>query len=144
MKKKNKIIMLIIFIVALVIIFKMVTNTHSLSYIIKYKNEKFTIQEKYLKDNYYIEIKSKENTYPFRLTNIKGKRVIKSIYFYKDKNYECILPIIKNNTNIDMMCYYENTLYDYNYLSGNNSQLDDFAKSIKEYNGNIFEDNTNK
>lgn len=116
---------------------------NSLNYTLKYNN-KFTIKEFYKNKNYYIEIESKNNIYPIRIYNdLNNKRkIINKVYYYSKDNYECLLPIINNEVNIDMMCYKDDILYNYHDIIGENSDLDKYVKDIKEYNLDQFKNNT--
>lgn len=143
MKKKNKAIILLIIIIILILICKSVLSFDSINYKIKIDDNKIKIKEIYDKNNYYIEIRSNKNVYPFRIyENFNNKRkIVKDIYLYKDKNIECILPIINDNIYTDFMCYKDNIIYDYNELYGQNKSLDKYVESIKLYNINIFKNN---
>lgn len=142
MNKKIKIIILFLILIILVVILKNLFKVNSLNYVINNNGNKFNIKEVYKNKNYYIEIKTKTNIFPIRIyEDIKNKKIIKKIYYYYDDNYECLLPIINNKLNIDMMCYKENILYNYNDIIGENSDLDEYVKNIKEYNIEQFKNN---
>ena len=140
MKKKNKFILLIIILIILIIICKSILTFDNINYKIDVNGTKIKIKEEVNLDNYYIEIKTDNNTYPFRIyVDFNNKRkIIKDIYLYKDKKIECILPIINDNIYTDMMCYKDNIIYDYYTLVGENDSLDKYVNSIKEYNANEF------
>ena len=143
MKKKLRFI-IIVFLIIFLVIFLMLSRKKTFTYSIKYKNNKFNIIEKHNKNNYYIEVSIGKKIYPFRIYNQKNKKVVKNIYYYKDKEYECVLPIINNNLKIDMMCYKDGIIYNYSYIKGKNSHLDRYVLTIKEYNINNFTDNISK
>ncbi len=136
MKDKTKKYILLIVLIILIIICKLLLDVDYLTYSLKYENETFNIKESYKSENLYIEIKHLDKIYPIRLNN-KNKRIIKNIYYYKDKTVECILPII-DNTSLDMMCYKEDILYNYFDIKGENKELDKYVESIKEYDIDIF------
>ena len=128
-------------IIFLIIILVNIFNVKKIAYTISYNNNKFNVIEKHDSNKYYFEIKSKNKLYPF-VVNIKnGRKLIDKIYYYKDSNYECILPIINDRVYNDMMCFYDNILYDYTYLKGDNLDLDNYVSTIKEYDYKKFQDN---
>ena len=141
MKRKVKVLVLLLVLLILTIICKNILTFDSISYKIKVDQNKIKIKEIVNKDNYYIEIKTGKNIYPIRIyDNITKKRkIVKDIYLYKDKNIECILPVINNKLSIDMMCYKDETLYDYHTIIGDNNSLDKYVDSIKLYNLNNFQ-----
>lgn len=136
MNDKNKKYILLIVLVVLIIICNLLLNVKYLVYNLKYDNETFNIKELYKNGSNYIEIKHDDKIYPIRL-NTKNRRVINKIYYYKDKNLECIFPVI-DNINLDVMCYKEDILYNYFDIKGENKKLDKYIKTIKEYNKDTF------
>ena len=138
MNKKSKLIILLLI---LILICKSIFIVSSISYKLKYENNEFSIKEIY-KTHTYIEIKSKDKIYPIQLYNkLKNKRIINKIYYYKDETHECLLPIINDKIIIDMMCYNNNTIYNYSTIVGNNLELDNYVNSIDLYDINKFKDN---
>jgi len=146
MNKKIKLTMFIIIIVVLSFICSIFFKTDMIKYKLKYNNDKFIIEEKHNKDNYYIKINTKENIYSFYIydTLTDKRKVVNDLYYYKDKEFECILPIIDSELKIDMMCYNynDNIIYNYSEIRSSNKKLDDYVKSIKIYNNNKFKNNT--
>jgi len=140
MKRKVKVLVLLIILLILGMLCKRVLTFDSISYKIKVDDNKIKVKEIVNKDNYYIEIKTDKNIYPIRIHNdiMKKRKIVKDIYLYKDKNIECILPIINDELLIDMMCYKDELLYDYHALVGENYSLDKYVNSIKIYNINNF------
>ena len=104
-KKKNKVIILILLLIILILICKKVLTFDSINYKINVGDTKLKIKEVLSQQNYYMEIKSDSKIYPFRVYyDLSNKRkIIDKIYFYKDKNIECILPVI-NKKHIQI-CY---------------------------------------
>ena len=134
MKKRNKLIILTILLLILIIICNRIFAFESISYKIKKDNVSISIKEIYKSNNYYIEIKTDKNTYPFRIYKDIGKRkIIKDFYLYSDESIECILPIISGNLYTDVMCYKDNILYDYYKLAGEDSKLDEYINNIQVY-----------
>lgn len=140
MKKKNKVLILLFIILILIIILNNILNFDSISYKLKIDGNKIKIKEIFNKDNYYIELKTAKYTYPIRIyENLNNKRkIVKDIYFYKDKNIECVLPVFDNKLYTDMMCYRDDILYDYNNIKKENTSLDKYIDSIELYNINDF------
>ena len=143
MKKNVKVTMLVIILIILILICKSILKINNVSYKFNYDDKEFTINEINKNNNYYIEIKHSNSVYPIRIYNSSKKRkIIDNIYYYKDDTYECLLPIINSKLDIDMMCYKDNILLDYNTIIGDNSKLDDYVKNIDIYDINKFKDDT--
>lgn len=138
--KKSKIFILLFLIIILVIICRSILNFNSINYKLNIDGSKIKIKEIVNENNYYIEIKIDKNVYPFRIYNdLNNKRkVVKDIYYYKDKDIECVLPVINDNLYTDMVCYKDDMIYDYSTLVGDNSSLDKYVNSIDLYNVNNF------
>ena len=137
--KKNVFIVFLIISILLIVIIKN-SNKKLITYKLNKNGIDFSISEKHNKENYYIEIKTKEHIYPIRLDGISGKRIVDNIYYYEDNNYECILPEFKSRINFDIMCFNKDILYDYSEIKNLDSSLDEFASSLKSYNLNHFSD----
>lgn len=135
MSRRTKLIILLFFLIILIIICKRILVFESINYKLDIDGSKIKIKETYDK-NYYIEIKTNKYIYPIRIyESLNNKRkIIKKVYFYKDKNIECILPVINDNIYIDMMCYKDEILYDYHNIIGDNPKLDEYVSSIELYN----------
>lgn len=143
MNKKTRLSILILILIILILICKMILKIDRISYKVKYNDKDFYVDETFKNNNYYIEIKHSNTVYPIRIyNNNKKRKIIDKIYYYKDKTHECLLPIINGKISVDMMCYKDNILYDYNKVIGDNSKLDDYIKTIEEYDINKFKDNT--
>ena len=140
MNKKIKVLLLIFVLAIFIIILNKITNIKNLTYKVNYENAKFTIKEKYNKKDYYIELYTKYSTFNFRIPNLKKKRVIDKIYYYKDKEYECVFSVINDNIYFDMLCANDNIMYDYYSIIGKDSKLDEYVESIKEYKKEKFTD----
>lgn len=140
LNKKAKIFILLFLIIILIIICKSILNFNSINYKLNIDGSKIKIKEVVNENNYYIEIKIDKNVYPFRIYSyLNNKRkVVKDIYYYKDKDIECVLPVINDNLYTDMVCYKDTILYDYSTLVGDNSSLDKYVNSIDLYNVNNF------
>ena len=136
MNKNEKLIKYIIFIILLIFILNKVLNVKQLNYKIKEEKNTFSIKENYNKKNYNIEISIKNKKFPINIyddLNNKNK-IIDKIYYYNDDKYTCILPIFDNKVLTDIMCDREDYIYNYNQLIGKNNKLDEYVKTIKEYN----------
>ncbi|MBQ2947130.1 MAG: hypothetical protein IJE04_04705 [Bacilli bacterium] len=138
--KKTKVYILILVIIVLSLICRSILTFDSINYKLNIDGNKIRVKELVNKDNYYIEIKTDKNTYPFRIyDNLDNKRkVVKDIYYYKDKNTECVLPIINDKLYSDMLCIKEDILYNYNDLEGEIISLDKYISSIEKYNIKSF------
>ena len=141
MNKRSKLILLVIFLIVLSLFIIKIFDISSLNYKIKSNKQIFYISENYKNNYYYFEIKNNNYIYPINIYNInKGRKIINKIYSYIDKNYNCILPIFDDEIKTDMMCYTNNTLYNYQSIKGYNKKLDEYVKTIKEYPSYVSED----
>ena len=140
MKKKVKVLILILFIIVLIIMCKSILTFDSINYKLNVDGTNVRVKEINSKDNYYIEIKTDNKIYPFRIfDNINNKRkIVEKVYLYEDNNIECVLPVINRNLYTDMMCYKDDIIYDYYTLVGKNESLDKYVSSIKLYNLNNY------
>ncbi len=94
-------------------------------------------------NNYAYNITVDETTFSFQVFQNynKASKVLESIKYYDQDNYQCILPIFKDNLIlIDMICKVGDTYNYYFNLQGDNANLDKFAND--NYNPNQFVDNT--
>jgi len=149
--KKLLYMLLILFVLYLgiQIVFNFFSKGHENEYELEVDNNKFKIKEisNFEEKNYYFEIKSKENKFKFQTHYDfkRGKNVIEDIKYFKDEMYECILPIFKNNQIVlDMMCINNGITYYYHDIVSKNDKLDEFIKSIENYDLNRYIDNTEK
>ena len=142
MKKKYKLILLGLIIVLLMfLLFKNCFSSRK-SYKIKSDKKVFIVSENKNNTKYYIEIKYTDKVYPLNINyNSKKNKLIKKIYYYEDNTYECVLPILSNNSYIDMMCYKDNIIYNYSSINGVDKKLDKFVKSLDIYDINKYNDN---
>ena len=142
MYKKYKYIYLILIVVIVIILLSKVIYKNKINYKIKSDNKVFKINQLKTDSKYYIEISYNNKIYPLDIDYTSKKRkIIKDIYYFKDKKYECILPIFSNNSYIDMMCYKDKVIYNYSSIKGNDTKLDKYIKSIKIYDINKYKDN---
>jgi len=129
--------------------FNFLSKGGSNSYVIEEGNMSFEIfEESYFSgnnNNYSYSIKTDKNTFNFQIDDNfnKENQILKSIKYFNDSKYECILPIFKGNKIvIDMLCYDgTKTTYYYN-IKGKNKNLDKFILDIEEYKLTKFTDMT--
>ena len=140
MKKINKLLVLSLFLVILIVLCKKILVFKSINYSFIIDGQKVKIKEEYNNDNYYVEINTNKNIYPFRIyDNLNKKRkIVKNIYLYEDKSIECVLPIINSNLYSDVICYKDGIIYDYHTIKGDNPKLDEFVSNISIYDISIF------
>lgn len=133
MKRKYVVGIAILIIIILVIVVKR-TNNNIVKYKIKNSNGTYSIAEKRNKDYLYYTISWNKKEFPINIfkSNIK-KKSINKIYSYSDDIYSCILPIFNDELLTDIMCYKENTIYNYHSIKNESKFLDSFADGIKEY-----------
>ena len=148
-KYKYKYIILLVIAVIIIIIFCF--RCSKKGYTIKYKISKdkytfniieiYTKNQKKEKDNYYIEIKVRDDIFNYQIYDkFSKKKIVKDIYYYKDDEYECIYPKFIDDYKVDIKCNYNNYYYNYVDLVGKNEKLDEFSSNIDEYNINDFID----
>lgn len=107
-------------------------------YITQYKINSIDIEETYVndsKDYYNFEIKTDKNTFllsTYQNFN-KESKIIKDIKIFNNNQYECILPIFKDNKIImDIQCISNNVIKNYQTIKGI-AELDKFANEIEGY-----------
>ena len=145
MKTKNKLVLLIILLILLIIICRSMFSLSDINYTLYVDGNEIRVKEIYNVDNYYIELKTKNHVYPFRIyDNNKGRKLVENVYMFEDSNLECVLPIIDNKSYIDMMCYSDGILYNYYNLIGDNERLDEYISTIEEYDINVFKNEFNQ
>lgn len=94
--------------------------------------------------NYYYQIGVGNTLFSFQIFENfnKNLKVIENIKYYKDNEYECILPIFKKNKILtDIMCLKDNTMFYYHDI--NNEKIKQFANNIG-YNMNFINNQENK
>lgn len=130
--------------------FRFIGNGHHEEYNLKINdisfniNETLTINKKNEDDNYYFEIKFNNQIINFQLYDLmnRGERVIEDIKYYQDDKYSCILPIFENNqVKTDIMCLDKKIIYNYHTIMNKNSKLDNWVKTIEQYNIETRSDN---
>lgn len=95
-------------------------------------------------DNYYFDIHVNNTNFLFQINHDFNKltQVITDVEYFKNDNYECILPIFKGNLVItDVLCYNGNEYTYYYNLVGIDNDLDRFVKGIKLYDITKWQDN---
>ena len=153
--KKKKLKYIVIFAIIIILIIICFSRCSKKGYTIKYKlsNDKYTfnILEMYTKkqknemDNYYIEIKVRDEIFNYQIYDkFNNKKIVKDVYYFKNDEYTCIYPIFANNYKADIKCNYKDYYYNYVDLVGVSDDLDEFASSIDEYDIEDFVDSNDK
>lgn len=153
--KKNylKNILILVFIIIIVFCFiKYLRRGHIAKY--KIKNDGYTFEivetrtrnEKKETDNYYLEISVNNSLFTYELfDDFDSKhRIVKNIYYYRDKNYTCVYPVLYGNYNVDIKCLNGSIYYYYHDLVGQDAKLDEFASSLRKYKLSSYQDNETK
>lgn len=126
--------------------FAFLGNGHEVKYEIKNGDNTFAVTETYTNNaendsnTYYIEVKHGETIFPFQVyENLNNsKTIITNIEYYKDDNYECILPIFRGNQMyIDIMCIKNNIITYYNQMEYENESFKTFLTSLSGYNYSV-------
>lgn len=129
-------IFLVLFLLVLVYVgYRILYKEHETTYTI----DKYTIKEHfYINKNHYYDLvinKGKLNyTYTLNKNLSKEKRIIKSIKTFKSNNLVCIVPIYKENIDLNVYCDLNNQEVSIDYLI--KTYNDDFKaikKKIKKY-----------
>lgn len=153
--KKNylKNILILVFIIIIVFCFvKYLRRGHIAKY--KIKNDGYTFEivetrtrnEKKETDNYYLEISVNNSLFTYELfDDFDSKhKIVKNIYYYRDKNYTCVYPVLYGNYNVDIKCLNGSIYYYYHDLVGQDAKLDEFASSLRKYKLSSYQDNETK
>lgn len=152
--KRTLILLVILFIFYLVIqmIFNYVGPGHDIEYSVDgYSvHEVLTQHKKEDADNYYFEIKKDDIIFNFQIDNVRqGSKLVKDIEYFKNVNYECMIPILRiKGDYLNVVCKKDNVYYNYSDIKGKDPEVDDFAikydktyenssKSLKN-NANLF------
>lgn len=137
---KKKFILIIIFIIVFILFLVKIVGSNKIDYKLKIKKDKFEISQVKEADNYYIEIKTKKNIFPIKLKGkYKKNKLVTDVYYYKDKEYECVIPLIKEEVKIDGMCYKGKSLYNISQID--NEKIKKFIDKSKKYSISDFTDN---
>ncbi len=155
MKKKNylKNILILLFIIVIAICFvKYLRRGHVAKY--KIKNDGYTFEvvetrtrnEKNETDNYYLEISVNNSVFTYQLFDEfdSKHKILKNIYYFRDKNYTCIYPVLYGDYNADIKCLNGSIYYNYHDIAGQDAKLDEFAKGLKKYKLDSFADSSTK
>lgn len=131
-----------IFVQLLILIFN---NGYKVEYEITDNNNTFQItevQNKKGKDNFYFEIKINDSIFPYQtFSKLNGKKHIKEIKYYKDDNYECLLPVFNKKTILfDITCKTKDNIVYYHNIVNKSKSLESFASSLDIYNEEQFID----
>ena len=153
--KRNylKNILILVFIIIIVFCFvKYLRRGHIAKY--KIKNDGYTFEivetrtrnEKRETDNYYLEISVNNSIFTYQLfDDFDSKhKIVKNIYYFRDKNYTCVYPVLYGNYNVDIKCLNGSIYYYYHDLVGQDAKLDEFASSLKKYKLSSYQDNETK
>lgn len=133
----------IVFVLAILfLVFNFLISIFSKGKVVSYNIEGNQINETYVHSNessnsyYYIEIKSNNKVYNFKVSDLYNSHsyIVDKVYSFNDEDYSCILPIfIDGSVQTDILCYKNNIIYPYRILKNKSLALDNFAKGLKEY-----------
>ena len=135
MNKIKKIILVIFLLVLVYFGYRILIKEHEVSYTI----DKYKIKEHFYinKNHYYDLIISKDKlnyTYTLDKNLSKEKRIIKEIKTYKSNNLVCIVPIYKENIELNVYCNLDNEEVSNDYLIKTyNNDFKIIKKKIKKY-----------
>ena len=142
MDTKKLLITVVLFFIISIVIYKFVNQDHNLIYEIKLDNNNALIEENYnhKEDKYYITIEINSIKYDLILTGkqSRNQKIVDDIKYYS-KDYQCILPLSKNKTLTDMMCYKDGVIYNYASIQNGSKELDDFVKQTEQYSINDWQ-----
>jgi len=135
MNRIKKIILVIFLLVLVYFGYRILIKEHEVSYTI----DKYKIKEHFYinKNHYYDLIISKDKlnyTYTLDKNLSKEKRIIKEIKTYKSNNLVCIVPIYKENIELNVYCNINNEEVSNDYLIKTyNNDFKIIKKKIKKY-----------
>lgn len=135
MNRIKKIILVIFLLVLVYFGYRILIKEHEVSYTI----DKYRIKEHFYinKNHYYDLIISKDKlnyTYTLDKNLSKEKRIIKEIKTYKSNNLVCIVPIYKENIELNVYCDLDNEEVSNDYLIKTyNNDFKIIKKKIKKY-----------
>lgn len=135
MNRIKKIILVVFLLVLVYFGYRILIKEHEVSYTI----DKYNIKEHfYINKNHYYDLiinKNKENyTYTIKQNLSKQKRIIKEIKTYKSNNLICIVPIYKEDIELNIYCDLNNEEVSNDYLlKTNNNDFKKIKKKIKKY-----------
>ena len=135
MNRIKKIILVIFLLVLVYFGYRILIKEHEVSYTI----DKYKIKEHFYinKNHYYDLIISKDKlnyTYTLDKNLSKEKRIIKEIKTYKSNNLVCIVPIYKENIELNVYCNLDNEEVSNDYLIKTyNNDFKIIKKKIKKY-----------
>ena len=145
MKKYKNYLTIAVIILIIPIIYKsFMTHSEREYKIDKYKvYESFTIMNK--KHYYDFIISNKKESYSFTIENNAHKRIriIKNIKVYKEKDIKCIVPIYKNDKELDIYCLKGKEQVSKEYLK-DNSNFNKILKQSKKYKINSIKSSNTK
>lgn len=149
MEMKKKLILVSIILLLIIFFIKMISKGHLIEYTVTTNKKSFKIQEEYYPKSkteiatYHITIQTKYGKFYYNIPKAfqKKRKIVRRIEYYKNKEYECMLPIFSNNQILtDVLCRKENNYYNYTDIEGEYQKLDQFVKNIDEYSSTIFQD----
>ena len=147
--KKLVMILLTLFItyIGLRVIFKTLNNGDDSVYTLESNGLSFEIQEtSYFKEdihNYLYEIIINETSYKFQIFEDfdKNIKIIEDVKYYKDSDYECILPIFKGKKTLtDIICLKDGLYNYYHNIQGVDKLLDEYVDTLNIYDINSFKE----
>lgn len=150
--KRTLILLVILFIFYLLIqiIFNYVGPGHDIEYKVDGYNihEILTQHQKDEIDNYYFEITKDNIVFNFQIDNVRqGSKLIKSIEYFKNVNYECMVPVLRiKGEYLNVVCKKDDVYYNYSDIKGSDPEVDLFAKEYDhtyENSDKIVKDNAN-
>ncbi len=132
------------------VIFNYVGPGHNIEYTVDGYNihEVLTQHQKEEIDNYYFEITKGDIIFNFQIDNLRqGSKLIKDIEYFKNVNYECMIPILRiKGDYLNVVCKKDGIYYNYSDIKGNDPEVDNFAVKYDhtyENNDKVLKDNAN-
>ncbi len=106
--------------------------------------EIYTKDEQNEHDNYYLEIKTKDGityNYQFYHKFDNNNRIVDDVIYYDDE-YQCLLPLLKDDVKVDFVCYKDGVYENYQKVAGVDEDLDAYISKLdkKIYDPKMFKD----
>lgn len=143
-------IILFIFYLLLQVIFNYVGPGHDITYKVDGYSVKeiLTQHQKEDVDNYYFEISKGDILFNYQIDNVRqGSKLVKDIEYFKNTNYECMIPVLRIKGNyVNVVCKKDGIYYNYSDIRGNDPEVDAFFEDYNRTYQNsdkILKDNAN-
>ncbi len=126
-----------------------IRSGHEVFYTFESDGHHFDITEEFVVDgrqsHYFltIEVNEEETFYIQTYQNFRrAEEIVRDVVYYENNDIQCILPIfIFEATHTDVTCHYQDLVYDYRSIHGEDAELDRFVFELRHrYDLDNFQD----